>query len=98
MSHLGEVLAGLDGRVADGRGDAGRFLHVLHLHLLVVDPQVRRPQLLLAAFPLPGAVARPLPAAQRGEAESRTGQRWPTATGQQLKHDIWCLRWSGTCL
>lgn len=43
-------------------GHAGGFLHVLHLQLLVVDPEVGRPQVLLAAFSFAGAVARPLPA------------------------------------
>lgn len=62
MCDLWEVLAGLDGRIMSGRGDAGGFLHVLHLHLLVMDPEVRRSQVLLAALPLAGTMARSLPA------------------------------------
>lgn len=52
-------------------GSAGGFLQVLHLHLFMMDPEVRRPQVLLAAFPFAGAVARPLPAPKHGRRSAR---------------------------
>lgn len=63
----GDVLAALHGRVPPRGVGARRLLHVLHLHLLVVDPQIRGPQVLLAALPLAGAVGRTFPAAKENE-------------------------------
>lgn len=63
----GDVLAALHGRVPPRGVGARRLLHVLHFHLLVVDPQIRGPQVLLAALPFAGAVGRTFPAAKGKE-------------------------------
>lgn len=63
----GDVLAALHGRVPACGVGARWLLHVLHFHLLVVDPQIRGPQVLLAALPFAGAVGRTFPAAKKKE-------------------------------
>lgn len=78
VCHLGEVLARLDWWIVARRCDAGSFLHVLHLHLLVVDPEVRRPQVLLAALPLTGTVTCSLPAQRMRNAPGEEGQEKKT--------------------
>lgn len=70
-----------------GWGHAGSFLHVLHLHLLVVDPEVRGPKVLLAALPLAGAVARSLPAQRARQVRTSVGRKHEGVKGQH------CLSW-----
>lgn len=60
-----DVLATLHWGVPPRGLRARWLLHVLHFHLLVVDPQVRGSQVLLAALPFPGAVGRAFPAVKK---------------------------------
>lgn len=56
-----DLLTALDGWLAAGGGGARGFLHVLHLHLLVMNPEIRRSEVFLTALPLTCAVSRTLP-------------------------------------
>lgn len=71
MRDLGKVLAGLHGRIVSGWGNAGSFLHVLHFHFLMMDPEVRRSQVLLTALPLTGTVACSLSAPRMRDTQVR---------------------------
>lgn len=59
-----EVLATLEGGVPSRGVGARRLLDVFHLHFLVMDPEVRRPQVFLAALPFADTVGGPFPAEQ----------------------------------
>lgn len=94
VCHLGEVLAGLDWWIVARRCNAGSFLHILHLHLLMVDPEVRRPQVLLAALPLTGAVACSLPA-QRNTPGRRVRRRKHSIHQRLFPLNESTVRWRG---
>lgn len=72
MADGREVLAALDGGVSRRRVGAWRLLDVFHLHFFVMDPQVRGPEVLLAALPFANAVGGPFPTEQNQEADVST--------------------------
>lgn len=72
MADGREVLAALDGGVSCRRVGAWRLLDVFHLHFFVMDPQVRGPEVLLAALPFANAVGGPFPTEQNQEADVST--------------------------
>lgn len=74
VGNLWQVLAGLDGRAVARRSDARGLFHVFHFHLLMVDPKVRRSQVLLAALPLAGAVTCSFPAHRNAEWDVSAGK------------------------
>lgn len=63
----GDVLAALHRGVPSCRVRACRLLDVLHFHLLVVYPQIRGSQVLLAALPFTSAVGCTFPAANKDQ-------------------------------
>lgn len=77
VTDWGELLAALDGGVPPRSVRAWWLLDVLHLHLLMMDPEVRGPQVLLAALPFAHAVGGPFPKGQNSQANMRASPQWP---------------------
>lgn len=76
MADGREVLAALDGGVSRRRVGAWWLLDIFHLHFFMMDPQVRGPEVLLAALSFANAVGGPFPMEQNQEADVSTFIRW----------------------
>lgn len=84
-SHLGfwlavanwcEVLAALDGGVPSCRVSSWRLLNIFHFHFFMMDPQVRRSEVLLTALPLAHTVGGPFPMQQSERAGVSPSIQW----------------------
>lgn len=87
----GDVLAALHRRVSPRGLRARWLLHVLHFHLLVVDPQVRGSQVLLAALPFPGAVGCAFPGAKKIRLKLSRSNIFPLRKTERLTSSRWRL-------
>lgn len=76
MADGREVLAALDGGVSRRRVGAWWLLDIFHLHFFMMDPQVRGPEVLLAALSFANTVGGPFPMEQNQEADVSTFIRW----------------------
>lgn len=94
----GDVLAALHGGVPSCGVRARWLLDVLHFHLLVVYPQIRRSQVLLAALPFTSAVSCTFPAAKKDQnCHVRTffpfirPKEWCLLIGVSLRNSSGCV-------